>query len=84
MRPGPLPWETMDEHEGRTREAEPPIDQAAEQEGRSPETVQTGDARVDGALARLAELDDKPVGEHVAVVEDIHQVLQDALAEDED
>lgn len=44
----------------------------------------TGDARVDEALTRLAELAGKPVHEHVAVVEDVHRSLQDALAEDED
>lgn len=43
----------------------------------------TGDARVDEALTRLAELDAKPVHEHAAVVEDIHRSLQDALAEGE-
>ncbi len=47
------------------------------------QTVETGDERVDRAVARLAELDDRPVHEHAAVVESIHRSLQDTLAEDE-
>jgi hypothetical protein len=43
----------------------------------------TGDDRVDEALTRLSELDDKPVQEHAAVVEEIHRALQDTLAEEE-
>jgi hypothetical protein len=39
----------------------------------------TGDARVDSAVARLSELADLPVAEHVAVFEDIHRRLQEAL-----
>jgi hypothetical protein len=45
----------------------------------------TGDARVDSALAALDGLDETPVQEHAAVIEEIHRSLQDALAdEDED
>lgn len=77
----PSPPETTQRRPGRSgqAQAEPPPHRQAQ-----PEQVQTGDSRVDAALERLAELDDKPVGEHVAVVEDIHRALQDALAEDED
>lgn len=32
------------------------------------------------ALDRLADLDARPVGEHVAVYDDVHRLLQDALA----
>jgi hypothetical protein len=41
----------------------------------------TGDARVDGALARLAELDGLPVSGHPAVFEHVHEVLTETLAE---
>lgn len=45
----------------------------------------TGDARVDTALAGLDGLDEAPVHEHAAVIEEVHRSLQDALAdEDED
>jgi hypothetical protein len=41
----------------------------------------TGDARVDAATARLDELADLPTADHVAVYDDVHQRLQDALAD---
>lgn len=41
----------------------------------------TGDARVDGALERLGDLEDLPTAEHVAVLEDVHRRLQSALAD---
>jgi len=41
----------------------------------------TGDARVDAATARLAELADLPTADHVAVYDDVHHRLQDALAD---
>ena len=40
---------------------------------------QSGDPRVQAALARLTELDDRPVSEHVAVFEDVHRRLHEAL-----
>jgi hypothetical protein len=40
----------------------------------------TGEARVDAATARLAELIDLPTSDHVAVYDDLHRRLQDALA----
>ena len=46
----------------------------------SPGTA-TGDPRVDAAVARLDGLDDAPTGEHVAVYEDVHRRLHDALAD---
>jgi hypothetical protein len=35
---------------------------------------------VDSALARLADLEELPVAEHVAVYDEVHRLLQDALA----
>ncbi len=82
---GPLPWDSMDDNDGS-----PPG--AGTSRWPAPATAQpdaaprepTGNARVDEALQRLAALDDMAVVEHVAVVEDIHRTLQEALAEDED
>jgi hypothetical protein len=39
------------------------------------EPFSTGDAQVDAALARLDELDERPLDEHVDVYADIHQSL---------
>ena len=44
----------------------------------------TGDAAVDEALSRRAELDGLPVREHVAVLDAVHAALQDRLADVED
>jgi hypothetical protein len=35
---------------------------------------------VEVALGRLEELADRPVAEHVAVFDEVHRLLQDALA----
>jgi hypothetical protein len=35
---------------------------------------------VERAVAGLAELDGRPLTEHVAVLDDVHHALQDALA----
>ena len=35
---------------------------------------------VERAVARLDELDGRPVSEHVAVLDEVHRALQDALA----
>ena len=48
-----------------------------------PEPEVTGDARVDAATARLDELADLPTSDHVAVYDDVHRRLQDALADAE-
>lgn len=37
-------------------------------------------AAVETALARLEELTERPVTEHVAVYDEVHRLLQDALA----
>jgi hypothetical protein len=41
----------------------------------------TGEPRVDAATARLEEIVALPTAEHVEVYEDVHQRLQDALAD---
>jgi hypothetical protein len=38
------------------------------------------DPRVDAALARLSDTEDRPVAEHVEVFEDVQRRLQEALA----
>ena len=43
----------------------------------------TGEARVDAATARLAEIPDLPTSDHVAVYDDVHRRLQDALSDAE-
>lgn len=43
------------------------------------EVIPTGEDRVDAALERLPELDRLPTAEHVAVYEEVHRSLQDAL-----
>jgi hypothetical protein len=35
---------------------------------------------VELAVSRLDDLDDRPVAEHVAVFDEVHRLLQDALA----
>jgi hypothetical protein len=49
-----------------------------------PTTVPTGDPRVDPALAPLAAMDDAPVEEHPAIVEEVHRALRDILAEEQE
>jgi hypothetical protein len=49
-----------------------------------PPAAATGDPRVDAALAPLNALDDAPVDDHPAVVEDVHRTLQDILAEEQE
>jgi hypothetical protein len=41
----------------------------------------TGDARVDEAVARLADLDGLPVAEHPAVFDYVHERLTEALGD---
>ncbi len=41
----------------------------------------TGDPRVAAAVERLDTLGERPPAEHVEVYEDVHRVLQDALAD---
>jgi hypothetical protein len=35
---------------------------------------------VEDAVRRLGDLDERPVAEHVAVYDEVHRLLQDALA----
>ena len=41
----------------------------------------TGEPRVDAALDRLAALDGEPLADHVAGYDEVHRLLQDALAD---
>jgi hypothetical protein len=43
----------------------------------------TGEARVDAATARLEEIPGLPTPDHVAVYDDVHRRLQDALSDAE-
>lgn len=54
---------------------------ASTPDGRDPAgTAASGDPRVDAATARLEELADLPVADHVAVFDGVHRSLQDTLA----
>lgn len=46
-----------------------------------PALPQTGDPRVDDALARLHELEALPVEEHLPVYRDVHRRLHETLAD---
>jgi len=43
--------------------------------------IATGDARVDAALTGLTGLSDRPIGEHPAVFEQVHDELAQAMSE---
>jgi hypothetical protein len=58
-----------------------PRDLPGPREPRESARPATGDARVDEAVARLAELDGLPVGEHPAVYEYVHERLTEALGD---
>lgn len=58
---------------------EPVQDDTLEAEPPRTEVTPTGDQRVDLALARLPELDQLATAEHVAVYEEVHRTLQEAL-----
>jgi hypothetical protein len=57
-------------------EAEPGPDDTA-----APDVEEVRDPRIAAAVARLDGLTDTPPVEHVEVYEDVHRVLQDALAD---
>jgi hypothetical protein len=46
-----------------------------------PDVEDARDPRIAAAVARLDGLTDTPLAEHVEVYEDVHRVLQDALAD---
>lgn len=56
---------------------------AREQLAALPEPEVTGDPRIDAATARLGDLAELPTSDHVAVYDDVHRRLQDALADAE-
>ncbi|MFF3752842.1 hypothetical protein ACFYYH_20650 [Streptomyces sp. NPDC002018] len=62
-----------------TGTAGPPADGPAAPGPLGVGTVPTGDAEVDGLLARLADADHLPTDGHVEVYEDVHRGLRDAL-----
>jgi hypothetical protein len=41
----------------------------------------TGDSRVDEAVAQLGRLDDAPLGEHLAILGQVHDRLREVLGE---
>lgn len=61
--------------------SEPHSEATAETAASAATVSYTGHADVDAALARLLELEALPTAEHVAVFEDVHGRLQEALAE---
>ena len=46
--------------------------------------AETGHPAADAAGRRLAEVDGAPLEEHVAIYDDVHRQLQDALADVDD
>jgi hypothetical protein len=46
-----------------------------------PDDVGTGDERVDEAVARLDDLEDAPLDEHPAILEQVHDRLREVLGE---
>lgn len=58
-----------------------PAAQRAEAVGEDDETASTGVAAADEAAARLRDLDDAPVEEHVEIYEDAHRRLEEGLAD---
>jgi hypothetical protein len=68
--------ETGDDTPGIPDEPEAFVEEIRAQE----DLPETGDPRVDEVLARLSGIGDKPTAEHVAVYDDVHRGLQDALA----
>jgi hypothetical protein len=51
------------------------------EETTAPGPGSVGDARLDEAVARLDDLRERPVGDHVEVYDDIHARLRGALEE---
>lgn len=73
--------ETRVSHNPEWAGSEPHSEAAVETAAFDATASDTGHAEVDAALARLGELEALPIAEHVAVFEDVHGRLQEALAE---
>jgi hypothetical protein len=56
-------------------------DQNIDTERAVAQAPQTGDARVDDAVAGLSRLPGRPAEEHVAILEEVHGRLRDILDE---
>ncbi len=80
-RSGPPVDPATDPQDDRAVAQSLPLDIAAAAFDRLDDPPVTGDPRVDDALARLTELPDLPVAEHLPVYEDVHRRLHDALAD---
>ena len=74
---GSTPWVATSRYGGAM--TTPQDDHADQQEQAATRPGTLGDSRVDAAVARLHDLQDRPVGEHVEVYDDIHARLRDAL-----
>jgi hypothetical protein len=57
--------------------AEPAVE-ATDSDGED-DTLSTGDSRVDGAVSRLSDLDERDLDEHADVYDTIHSDLADVL-----
>jgi hypothetical protein len=68
--------ETIPEDAGIPDEPEPFVEEIRAQA----DLPETGDARVDEVLSGLAGIENLPTTEHVAVYDEVHRGLQDALA----
>jgi hypothetical protein len=66
------------------QDASSPTDDTLGGEVPTDEAATTGNARVDAATARLAELDDLPTEQHADVFEDVQRRLHEALADLDD
>lgn len=64
-----------------SRQARPPEAESDHEDGASGGTDGTGHPEVDEVLASLDGLEERPVGEHVAVFESAHDRLRGALAD---
>jgi hypothetical protein len=75
--------EPAEQHDEHVSYDEPAEQHDAPDDRPAPEAMPSdgADPRVAAAVARLDGLGDTPPAEHVEVYEDVHRVLQDALAD---
>ncbi len=73
--------EVTDAVEPEPRPEPQPERQPQPEPNQRPEQQSFGDERVDRAVERLAELDERAVSDHVEVFDDIHGRLREALEE---